>query len=560
MSKTLPGGASTGAAATAEALQQHFESAPIGMLLLTEDRTIVRANDTLSVVTGLAPAILAGSPFRRFLSTDAPLDLEDGIFEELEHAGRWLGEVEIRTSIGDASPMLVSITPVSGCAPVSYVVTVFELGNQRWIEAESSRRAAELAALSSIAVATGSSTDPDELLHAAARVIVEGLEVDACWIHCRDEWSPELRLGAEATHLDPSLRLSAHMIPDSRNPGVLHAARARELVTESELLERSIATVMHVPLLSRDDVVGVLSVLSVEGEKLSTRSSDLLRAVGYKIGTAIQNARLLDSVRRQQQELKEKNDELETLVSQLLEADRLKNEFLANTSHELRTPLNSIIGFLNLVIDGLCENEEEQMELLNHALTSGRHLLSLINDVLDLARMEAGRLQVEVGQVDLGAVLNEVAATMAVQAREKYLDLYCPRVPEGVWVSADESRLRQIFVNVIGNAIKFTPKGTVTLGLETPPGRTYVEVSVRDTGIGVGEEKMARLFQKFSQGDTSTTRKFGGTGLGLVIVKELVEMMGGSVRLESAGEGKGTTVTLRLARVALSPAAMDRSR
>jgi signal transduction histidine kinase len=292
-----------------------------------------------------------------------------------------------------------------------------------------------------------------------------------------------------------------------------------------------------------------MSILSVEGEKLSTRSSDLLRAIGYKIGTAVQNVRLLESVRRQQQELREKNDELETLVSQLLEADRLKNEFLANTSHELRTPLNSIIGFLNLVIDGLCENEAEQMELLNHALTSGRHLLSLINDVLDLARMEAGRLQVEVGDVDLGVVLNEVAATMAVQAREKYLDLYCPHVPEGVHVSADESRLRQVFVNLIGNAIKFTPKGTVTIGLEMPPGSRFVEVWVRDTGIGVGAEKLGRLFHKFSQGDTSTTRKYGGTGLGLVIVKELVEMMGGSVRLESPGEGKGSTVTLALARL-----------
>lgn len=549
MSHTLPDGTSIGAAPTAAALQQHFENAPIGMLLLAGDRTILRANETLSTITGLSPAILAGSPFRRFLSTDAPLDLEDRIFEEMEHAGRWLGEVEIRTSIGDTSPMLVAITPVSGCDPVRYVVTVFELGNQRWIEAESSRRAAELSALSAIAVATGSSTDPDEMLHAAAREIVEGLEVDACWIHRRDEWSPELRLAAEASQLNPSLRLSSYMIPGPKNPAVLHAAEARELVTESELLERSIATVMHVPLLSREDVVGVMSILSIEGEKLSTRSSDLLRAIGYKIGTAVQNVRLLESVRRQQQELREKNDELETLVSRLLEADRLKNEFLANTSHELRTPLNSIIGFLNLVIDGLCENEEEQMELLHHALTSGRHLLSLINDVLDLARMEAGRLEVEVGEVDLGAMLNEVAATMAVQAREKYLDLYCPTIPEGLRVSADESRLRQVFVNLIGNAIKFTPKGTVTIGVEAPPKAPFVEVWVRDTGIGVGEEKLSRLFHKFSQGDTSTTRKYGGTGLGLVIVKELVTMMGGSVRLESAGEGRGTTVTLSLARV-----------
>ena len=135
---------------------------------------------------------------------------------------------------------------------------------------------------------------------------------------------------------------------------------------------------------------------------------------------------------------------------------------------------------------------------------------------------------------------------MAVQAREKYLDLFCPRVPEGLRVVADEARLRQVLVNVIGNAIRFTPRGTVTIGIEAPAASPFVEVRVRDTGIGVDEEKLARLFQKFSQGDTSTTRKYGGTGLGLS--RELIEMMGGTVRLESAGEGKGTTVTLSLAR------------
>jgi PAS domain S-box-containing protein len=566
MAQNFPGGASiggapqAGAAPAGDALAQHFENAPIGMLLLAEDRTIVRANETMSSITGLAPAILAGSPFRRFLSTDAPLDLEDRIFEELNYSGRWLGELEIRTSIGDTSPMLVTITPVTGSTdPVRYVATVFELGDQRWIEAESSRRAAELAALSAIAVATGSSTDPDEMLHAAAREIVNGLEVDACWIHRSDD-SGELRPAARASHLDPSLRLSAYMVPGPQNEGVLHAARTGELVTESELLERSIATVMHVPLRSRDDVVGVMSILSVEGEKLSTRNAELLRAVGYKVGTAVQNVRLLESVRRQEAMLREKNEELETLVAQLLEADRLKNEFLANTSHELRTPLNSIIGFLNLVVDGLCESEEERMELLNHALQSGRHLLSLINDVLDLARMEAGRLQVELGDVDIGPLLNEVSATMAVQAREKQLDLFCPFLPEGLVVTADEARLRQVFVNVIANAIKFTPQGKVTIGVENAPGSPFVEVWIQDTGIGVEPEKRTRLFQKFSQGDTSTTRKYGGSGLGLAIVKELVEMMGGAVRLESPGEAKGTTVTLMLARSARPQSLEDAAR
>ena len=556
MAAPIPGDATVGTPLSPEALRQHFEKVPVGMLLVAEDRTIVRANEAMSAITGLSVTILSGSPFRRFLSTDAPLDLEDGIFEELEHTGHWLGEVEIRTSIGDTSPMLITITPVDVPGdPARYVVTVFEMGHQRWIEAESTRRGAELGVLSSLAVATGGGIDPHEMLTAAARVIVEGLEVDACWIHRLEEAGAPLQLAAEASNLDASLRLSSYMIPDAINPSVLEAVQTREQVSESELLDRSIATVVHVPLLSRDLVVGVMSILSVEGEKLSTRNSDLLRAAGYKIGNAIQNMRLLESVRRHQAELQEKNQQLEGLVAELREADRMKNEFLANTSHELRTPLNSIIGFLNLVIDGLCENEEEKMELLGHALKSGKHLLSLINDVLDLARIEAGRLKVECGDVALAPLVEEVARTMVVQAKDKDLALISGMVPFDLRVVADEDRLRQVLVNVIGNAIKFTPRGSVTLQVESMPGAPFVEISVRDTGIGISPENLERLFRKFSQVETSTTRKYGGTGLGLVIVKELVEMMGGTVRLDSAGTGKGSTVTLSLQRAASGPPA-----
>jgi signal transduction histidine kinase len=554
----------TGIPQAGDALLEHFDRAPIGLVLLASDRTILRANVAMATITGLAPSVLTGSPFRRFLSSDAPLDLEERLFEDVDHAGHWLGELELRTSIGDTSPMMLSITPIpsgrgASPGPVRYVATVLELGHQRWIEAESSRRAAELASFAALAVATGSSTEPQAMLTAAAREIVEGLEVDACWIHRWEEAESRLALVAEASFLNPSLRLSAHMIPDAVNPGVIHAVQSREQVTESELLERSIATVVHVPLLARDEVVGVMSILSVEGEKLVTRNSDLLRAVSYQVGTAIQNVRLLESVRLQQVELQEKNEQLEGLVHELREADRLKNEFLANTSHELRTPLNSIIGFLNLVTDGLCESDEERDELLGHALQSGRHLLNLINDVLDLSRMEAGRLQVDCTEVALRPLLDEVISTFEVQAREKHLDFICESVPGDLRVNADDARLRQVLVNVIGNAIKFTGKGSVAVAVEASTGSPFVEIAVMDTGIGITPAKRKRLFEKFSQGDTSTTRKYGGTGLGLFIVRELVEMMGGTVRLESPGEGLGTVVTVSIPRASdAAPSAAGR--
>jgi signal transduction histidine kinase len=246
------------------------------------------------------------------------------------------------------------------------------------------------------------------MLTAVSRQVVEGLGMDACWIQRYDSRESTLHLVGEASYLNPSIKLSPRMIPDAINPAVIQAMQTRELVAESELLDRSIATVVHMPLLARDEVVGVISILSIAGEKLSARESDLLRAISYQIGTAVQNARLVESVRQHETELQEKNDQLERVVERLRAADRMKSEFLANMSHELRTPLNSIIGFLNLVVDGLCQDEAEQTELLRHALTSSRHLLNLINDVLDLSRIEAGRLEVELEEVKLQPILADV--------------------------------------------------------------------------------------------------------------------------------------------------------
>ena len=533
-----------------EALREYFERTPVGMILLREDRRIFAVNSALSSLAGINASILPGSFLRRFLWSDQAGDLEDRIFDEVDREKRWVGEVDFRSSLGDSCPMMLAIAPVSGGegAEVRYIATVVEMGQQRWIEAESFRRAQELAAFAAIAVATGSSHDPQEMLGAVSRQVVEGLGMDACWIQRYDEAESVLRLVGEASYLNPSIKLSSRMIPDAANPAVLRAMQTRELVAESELLDRSIATVVHVPLLARGEVVGVISILSIAGEKLSSRESDLLRAVSYQIGTAVQNVRLVESVRQHESELQQKNDQLERLVERLRAADRMKSEFLANTSHELRTPLNSIIGFLNLIIDDLCQDEAEQKELLRHAFESSRHLLDLINDVLDLSRIEAGRLEVELEDVELEQLLSDVIETLDVQARAKGLTLSSAGLSPGIVVHADEARLRQILVNVIGNAIKFTNDGSVSVTVEASAGSPYVEIEVRDTGIGIPLKRREFLFQKFSQADASMTRKFGGSGLGLVIVKELAEMMGGTVAIDSPGEGQGTTVRISVAR------------
>jgi len=547
--QTLPS-ASAQIAGLGEALRENFDRIGVGHILLGQDRRIIAVNEALSKLAGITASVLPGSFLRRFLWSEEAGDLEERIFQEVDRDSRWIGEVDFRSSLGDSCPMMLAIAAVEGTpdGPVRYIATVVEMGQQRWIEAESFRRAQELAAFAAIAVATGSSHDPQEMLTAVSRQVVEGLGMDACWIQRYDARESALRLVGEASYLNPSIKLSSRMIPDAINPAVLQAMQTRELVAESELLDRSIATVVHMPLLARDEVVGVISILSIAGEKLSARESDLLRAVSYQIGTAVQNARLVESVRSHETDLQAKNDQLEKVVERLRAADKMKSEFVANMSHELRTPLNSIIGFLNLIIDGLCVDEAEQHELLRHAIGSSRHLLSLINDVLDLSRIEAGRLEMEMEDVRLAPILGDVLQSLEVQSREKGLELTQEGLEQDLTVQADDSRLRQILMNVIGNAIKFTREGSVAVRVEASPGSPYVDIQVRDTGIGIPIHRREFLFQKFSQADASMTRKFGGSGLGLVIVKELCEMMGGTVSVESPGEDQGTTVLISLVR------------
>ncbi|HEY9665551.1 MAG TPA: ATP-binding protein [Coleofasciculaceae cyanobacterium] len=293
-------------------------------------------------------------------------------------------------------------------------------------------------------------------------------------------------------------------------------------------------------------------------------------------------------------------EELEAAWKEAQTANQLKNEFLANTSHELRTPLNGIIGCLRLVRDGFCDDREEELDFLQRADDAAIHLLGIINDVLDIAKIEAGKLSVETEPVDLGKILNEVINLQAVPIQQKGLEFHTTDLHEVIAVRADPAKLKQVFLNVVGNAVKFTDTGSIAIDTRIEPiaevspsdfsntkedsGKTAVHskgkpdslslaskgdgsnssapvpvpdtspatlpyrivVTVKDTGIGIDPAQQHKLFRPFVMVDGSTTRKCGGTGLGLAISRNLMELMGGSINLYSEGNDQGTTVEISL--------------
>jgi len=249
-------------------------------------------------------------------------------------------------------------------------------------------------------------------------------------------------------------------------------------------------------------------------------------------------------VERLREELATKTEELLRANAQLEKISRLKSEFLANTSHELRTPLNSILGFLRLVLDDMCDSREEERDFIRTAFESAESLIDLVNEILDISRIESGRMPIHLESVNLTELFNEVYLVTHLEAQKKSLKLeFHPPEDKSLRLRADYGKLKRILLNLIGNALKFTESGGITVRTIPAVERGFVVVDVEDTGLGIRHETQSKLFDKFVQGDGSATRAHGGTGLGLTIAKSLVELMGGVITLESPGPGKGTRVS-----------------
>src|SRR5260370_39384861 len=253
----------------------------------------------------------------------------------------------------------------------------------------------------------------------------------------------------------------------------------------------------------------------------------------------------------------EKNAALAIAVESAREGTRLKSQFLANMSHEIRTPMNGVLAMAELLLEsGLTPEQESLARSLSR---SGGQLLAIINDILDLSKIESGKLELEHAPFDLTAVVEAAVELMAPAAHAKGLELTYwlePEVP--VRLVGDEARVRQVLLNLVGNAVKFTVEGEIAIRVSAgrePNGAIRLHIGVTDTGIGIPEDGMRHLFQAFTQADSSTTRKFGGTGLGLAIAKNIVELMQGDIGVESVpGRGSRFWFTAVLELDAAAPA------
>ena len=530
-----------------------LESAANAIVITDRRGQVMWVNPAFTVLTGYeAHEAIGGNP--RILKSNAQdPEFYRKMWETILDGRVWTGEIVNRRKDKTNYLEEMTITPVRAeSGEITHFVAIkTDITKRKEAEDALAKRATELATVADVGTASATLLNPDELLQTVVDLTKSSFGLYHAHIYLFNEMNDVLVLSNGAGEAGHQMVLKGWNIPiDQEKSLVARAARSRKGVIANDvradpdylpnpLLPHTRAE-LAVPLIAGDKVLGVLDVQADQVDYFSEEAMQVQRTLASQIAVALQNARLYV--------------EQAATVQRLRELDHLKSSFLANMSHELRTPLNSIIGFTEIILEGIDGPLTEFMDGdLKIIRKNGKHLLSLINDVLDMAKIEAGRMSLTYERFMLDELLEDVVDITSSLAHDKklYLKVDSENLNE-IELVADRIRLRQVLINLVGNAVKFTETGGVTLHAEKKDGKLWLKVI--DTGISVPTDKLETIFDYFSQVDTSTTRKAGGTGLGLPISRRLVELHNGQLFAESSGiEHEGSTFILVLPLERTSP-------
>jgi len=519
-----------------------LERSADAVFLTDIEGTIVYANPSFERIYGFSLDEAIGQNPRIIKSGVIPKEQYEHFWKSLLNKETVAGEIVNKTKDGKLVPIEGTNSPILDEAGnvLGFLAIHSDISKRKQDEEALQRRNEYLSASAEIGRLVTSTLELESIFSSSVNLIVERFGFYYASIFIIDESGSNAVLQEATGRAGQSLKEREHKLAVGSNSTVGKSSKTGEVVvindTEQDTLHKHNPLLPEtkaetaIPLKVGNRVIGVLDIQSTEVNAFSEDDIAILQLLADQISVGIDNARSYNIAQQ--------------AVEEMREVDRLKSQFLANMSHELRTPLNSIIGFARVILKGIDGPISElQQQDLTAIFNSGQHLLGLINDILDLSRIEAGKMDLTFDEVNINDLISSVMSTAAGLVKDKPVELKTDIEADLPTVRADAMRIRQVLINFMSNAAKFTEEGQITVkaSLDKPvTGQQSVKISVIDTGPGIAQEDQAKLFQPFSQVDASLTRKVGGSGLGLSICHHLIQMHNGQIGVQSAA-GKGST-------------------
>lgn len=546
-------------------------------MLLREVNDAIIAADRNGKITSWNPAAerlygwnaeeVVGLPYNEVIQFGYQEVTRDKVEKELQRNNLWRGEVTNYSKNGkelyiDSSVALVRDSAGTSTGTVSINRDITEQKNNEIAIKKQNKR---LSVINTAAFAVRDALEVSEILNKSLKRLLEGEDVSAAAVYLLHEGSDNLELTA-SLGFSPRFEKAAY-VPNS-SKGLLAEVMNRgeaevfpeleKAIDRSEILkilaDEMMSTATVVPVIGTRKPHGVLVTASKEKQNITQADKEFFMMISRVIGAAVENAFLYADVLDKSKELEDSNEQLriskvwvEEANAQLVQANqqleetsRLKSQFLANMSHELRTPLNSVIGFTNLILtDETQPPTGDQKEGLDIVLRNAKNLLALINDILDLSKIEAGRMTISLEEFKIDTVIGDALATIEPLVGDKPVEVFSEIDSAVPAIQSDPARIKQVILNLLSNASKFTDEGHIKVAAKMLD-ENFVSVAVEDTGIGIAPQFLEVVFEEFRQVDGSNTRRHGGTGLGLAISRKLSRMLGGDLTVQSE-VGKGST-------------------